>query len=665
MGWGKPLSAEEIGSSMQKIGRHPTGLRTLTLSAMNIIESSDKQQTQQEHFEKVRTLVFPDSHDACVDLAADVAALIRRKAEANETAVLGLATGSTPVPFYRELIRLHREEGLSFQNVVTFNLDEYFGLDADHRESYARFMNEQLFSHVDIPAENVNIPDGTVSVDEVYESCAAYEAKIQSMGGIDLQILGIGRTGHIGFNEPGSSVDSKTRMITLDRVTRGDAAADFLGEANVPRYAITMGVGTIMAARKIVLMAWGGNKAEILRDAVEGEVTDHISASFLQDHEGATFLVDTQAASQLTRRRLPWLVGSVKWDSSMTRRAVVWLAGKLGKPVLKLVDEEYNEHGVGELITAHGPAYNVNIQVFNKLQHTITGWPGGKPDADDTNRPERSSPRSKRVIIFSPEPYDAVASMGGTIERLVKQGHEVRLICQTSGNLRVSDVSAYKFASVIQEMKALGRTGWGDQVAYGERILKQIDAKGAFGEDPEELRTLKGLILRGEARDGAEVCGLGSDAIRFLDLPFYENGRYRQFSPSDVDVELCQKELEDFNPHQIYVTGHVADPSSVQAICFSSLRTALENVDNTGAEWRSQCRMWLYRGKETALGVHEIDMAVPMSPDQVAQKSEASRKFQSISFDETHSTEPNIATAAAYDTLGMAEYEAIEAFERG
>ncbi len=632
---------------------------------MNIIESSDKQQTQQERFEKVRTLVFPDSSHACIDLAADVATLIRRKAEAGETAVLGLATGSTPVPFYRELIRLHREDGLSFQNVVTFNLDEYYGLDADHRESYARFMNEQLFSHIDIPEENVNIPDGTVAVDEVYDSCMAYEAKIQSVGGIDLQILGIGRTGHIGFNEPGSSVDSRTRMITLDRVTRRDAAADFLGEANVPRYAITMGVGTIMAARKIVLMAWGANKAEILREAVEGGVTDQISASFLQDHDGATFLVDTQAASHLTRRCRPWLVGSVKWNSSMTRRAVVWLSQKLSKPVLKLVDEEYNETGVGELITASGPAYNLNIRVFNQLQHTITGWPGGKPDADDTNRPERSSPHPKRVLVFSPEPYDAVASMGGTIERLIKQGHEVRLICQTSGNLRVSDVAAQKFASVIQEMKTLGREGWGDQVAYGAMILEQIDKKGAFGEDPEELRQLKGLILRGEARDAAEVCGLDADAIRFLDLPFYENGRYRQFAAGDADVELCQQELNDFKPHQIYATGHIADPSSVQAICFALLTRALEKVGPANEGWRKQCRGWWYRGKETALGVDEIDMAVPMSPDQVELKAEATRKFQSISIDEALTTEPNVETAIAYDALGMAEYEAIEAFERG
>lgn len=630
---------------------------------MKVIESADKQQTQQERFEKVRTLIYPDSSHACAELAADVAALIQAKAEAGDTAVLGLATGSTPVPFYRELIRLHREEGLSFQNVVTFNLDEYYGLDADHRESYARFMSEQLFSHIDIPEENVNVPDGTVALDEVYDSCMAYEAKIQSVGGIDLQILGIGRTGHIGFNEPGSSADSRTRMITLDRVTRRDAAADFLGEANVPRYAITMGVGTILAARRIVLMAWGGNKAEILRDAVEGEVTDQVSASFLQNHEGSVFLVDAQAAAHLTRRRLPWLVGSVQWNGAMTRRAVVWLSQKVEKPVLKLVEEAYNESGVGELITSQGPSYNINIRVFNQLQHTITGWPGGKPDADDANRPERSEPHPKRVLIFSPEPYDAVASMGGTLERLVRQGHDVRLVCQTSGNLRVSDVAAHKFASVIQEMKTLGREGWGDQVAYGEMILRQLEDKGDFGEDPEELRQLKGLILRGETRDAAKVCGLVSSSIRFLDLPFYEDGRYRQFSMTEKDIEMCRAELDEFQPHQVYATGHIADPSSLQAICWATLSKAFEQLKD--ADWLGDCWTWLYRGKEAALGVHEIDMAVPMSPDQVESKAEATRKFQSVSMDEGLTTEPNVATAVAYDNLGMAEYEAIEAFERG
>lgn len=628
---------------------------------MTIIDSPGKRQTQQERYEKTRTLIYPDSAQASRELAAEVAKLIRLRQESGEGVVLGLATGSTPVPFYRELIRLHREEGLSFSNVTSFNLDEYYGLAADHRESYSQFMRDQLFDHIDIPKENINIPDGTVPLDKVYESCLAYEAKIEAAGGLDLQILGIGRTGHIGFNEPGSSKDSMTRMITLDRVTRQDAAADFLGVQNVPRSAITMGVGTILKARRLVLMAWGENKAEIVREAVEGEVTDQISASFLQEHGNSTFLIDTAAASRLTRRRHPWLVGSVQWDDSMTRRAVVWLSEKLKKPVLKVIEEEYNENGVGELLTAAGPAYQVNIGVFNQLQHTITGWPGGKPEADDSNRPERAQPHPKRVLIFSPEPHDAFVGMGGTIDRLVEQGHQVRIAVQTSGNLRVSDVAAYKFASVVREMAELiGGQGWEGQLSYASDIISQLEEKGEFGLDPERVRKLKGLILRGEARDAARVCGVGDEALTFVDLPFYEAGRYRRFSLQEEDVTIIRDLLTEYEPHQIYLTGDVADPSSLQALCFQAFQQA---IPESGG-WLDDCRVWLYRGKEEPLVAHEINMAVPMSPDQLALKADSLRKFQSINSDELETPERNRNTAREYDRLGMAEYEAIEAFQR-
>ena len=631
-----------------------------SLCRMKIIDSPGKKQTQQERYEKTRALIYPDSAQASRELAAELAALIRERQAENRGAVLGLATGSTPVPFYRELIRLHQEEGLSFQNVTTFNLDEYYGLEPTHRESYYQFMRDQLFDHIDLPKENINIPDGTVALDQVYESCLAYEAKIEAAGGLDIQILGIGRTGHIGFNEPGSSRDSITRMITLDRVTRQDAAADFLGVHNVPRFAITMGVGTILKARRLVLMAWGENKAEIVREAVEGAVSDQVSASFLQEHDNATFLIDEAAASRLTRQNYPWLVGSVDWDGSMTRRSVIWLAKKLEKPVLKLTEEHYNETGVGELLTAAGPAYQVNIRVFNQLQHTITGWPGGKPDADDTNRPERAQPHPKRVLVLSPEPHDAFVGMGGTIDRLIEQGHEVRLAIQTSGNLRVSDVAAYKFASVVREMAELiGGHGWEGQAAYAEDILRQLDEKGEFGLDPETVRKLKGLILRGEARDAARVCGIKDDALRFLDLPFYEAGRYRRFSLTDDDVEVMRNQLNSYRPHQIYVTGDVADPSSLQALCFQAMIRSL-----SGEDWLNDCRIWVYRGKEQSLYAHEIDMAVPMSPDQLAQKADALRKFQSINAEELETPERNRETAQEYDRLGMAEYEGIEAFQR-
>ncbi|MDF1849879.1 MAG: glucosamine-6-phosphate deaminase [Verrucomicrobiales bacterium] len=627
-----------------------------------ILDEYDRNPSQQERFEKIRTLVCPGSQEASARLAAETADLIRWRQESGEKVILGLATGSTPVPFYRELIRIHQEDGLSFHNVITFNLDEYYGLPRDHPESYYRFMHDQLFDHVDIPEDQIHIPDGTIPMEEVYDYCLGYEESIREAGGLDLQILGIGRTGHIGFNEPGSSADSITRMITLDRMTRQDAAADFMGVANVPRSAITMGVGTILEARRIVLMAWGSNKAEIVQEAVEGLMTDQISASFLQSHKNAVFLIDEAASTRLTRFRYPWLVGPVNWDAAMKRRAVVWLSKKLEKPILKLVDEDYNESGAGELLASTSEAaYEVNIDSFNRVQHTITGWPGGKPGADDTNRPERAIPFPKKVLIFSPEPADAFIGMGGTIERLKEQGHDVQIYFLTSGNLRVADVAALNFARVILEMaESLQAEGWENQVAYAQSILDALEEKGEFGVDPELVRKLKGLILRGETRDAASVCGLDADRISFLDLPFYEEGRYRRFQRSEKDTALIREVLADQCPDIIFATGDAGDPSSPQAICFAALAEAYQGLSD--AEWQSGCNVWLHRGRDHAYEAQEIDMAVPMSPDQVDEKSNAIRKFLSTS-DDTGEPERNREIAGEYDSLGLAEYEAIEAFQ--
>lgn len=629
-----------------------------------ILEATGKKQsTQQERFEKVRTLVRRSSESASAALAAEVAALIRTKAEKGERTVLGLATGSTPVPFYRELVRLHREEGLSFRNVVTFNLDEYYGLPRDHPESYHRFMRDQLFDHIDLPADQVNIPDGTVAMEAVYDHCLDYERRIVESGGLDLQILGIGRTGHIGFNEPGSSADSATRMITLDRVTRQDAAADFMGVANVPRSAITMGVGTILEARRLVLMAWGSNKAGIVREAVEGAVTDQVSASFLQTHANATFLVDDAAASNLTRFRFPWLVGPVVWDASMKKRAVVWLSRKLAKPILKLVDEDYNESGAGGLLASTSEAaYEVNIDIFNRVQRTITGWPGGKPGADDSNRPERSQPYPKRVLVLSPEPADAFVGMGGTLSRLKEQGHEVKLVFQTSGNLRVADVAALNFARVVLEMaESTDSSDWESQTTYANSIVEAIEEKGEFGIDPDFVRRLKGLILRGEARDAASVCKLQYAASQFLDLPFYETGRYRRFRLGEDDAAVLKGILEKFRPDSVFATGDASDPSSPQAIAFRAFAEAWNSLDGKGSE---DAKVWLYRGRDKPLEAHEIDMAIPMSPDQLDEKVEAIRRFMSINEEDLNAPTRNRENASVYDALGMAEYEAIETFSR-
>lgn len=616
----------------------------------------------EEQFEKIPAIIFPAAAEAAAALAREVRDLITEKNQSGRPAVLGLATGSTPVPFYRELIRLHREEGLSFKNVITFNLDEYYGLTRDHRESYFRFMQEQLFSHIDLPPANIHLPDGTVPLDEVFDHCAAYERMIDEAGGIDLQILGIGRTGHIGFNEPGSSRDSLTRLIPLDRVTRQDAAADFLGEENVPRFAITMGVGTILRAKKLALMAWGENKAEIVAKAVEGPETEAVSASFLQSHPDARFFIDAAAGSALTRIKLPWLVGRAEWTPQETRRAVCWLSQREKKPILKLLDEEYNENGMAELLTRWGSAYHLNIDIFNRQQHTISGWPGGKPNADDTSRPERAHPFPKTCLVLAPEPQDDVLGMGGTIERLLSQGHKVHVACMTSGDLRVTDAEALRFARVLEETAEIDPARWAEATRYATGVIEEIAAKGLFGDPPRRLRDLKMLIRRGEARDAAQSLGVPAGNVHFLDLPFYTEGRYRQFRLTSKDSSRTGALLDRLQPHQIYITGDLADPSSVQGMAFAAFRQAMG--ERASVPWRPHCRVWLYRCHQREFEPHEIQMAVPMSPDQMARKMTAAHKFLTHSLTENLNGDRNRETARLYDRLGMAEYEAIEAFRQ-
>jgi glucosamine-6-phosphate deaminase len=498
----------------------------------------------------------------------------------------------------------------------------------------------------------------------VFAHCRDYEQKIESVGGIDLQILGIGRTGHIGFNEPGSSRDSLTRRITLDRVTRQDAASDFRGEQNVPHFAITMGVGTILRAKKLVLMAWGDNKAAMVAKAVEGPTTEAISASFLQDHEDARFFIDSGASRELTRIKLPWLVGPASWTPRETRRAMVWQAFKIKRPILKLIDEHYNENGLSDLLSEQGPAYQLNIRIFNQLQHTITGWPGGKPDEDDTYRPERARPYPKRCLVFSPEPQDAVVGMGGTIDRLIEQGHDARLIALTSGSLRVPDSEADKFSGTLLELasNAANPAAWGEQVEYAREALTQLEAKGEFGEDTPLLRQLKGLILRGELRDAGHTLGIPAEHIIFADLPFYEQGRYRRFKSTQADIDALVRLLRDHKPHQIYITGDAADPSSVAGICFRLLVSALQAC--AGEEFAGSCSVWLYRGKERPLEPHEIDMAIPLSPLQLERKANALSRYGALSSLEKEAPESSRENARHYDALGLAEYEAIETFQR-
>jgi glucosamine-6-phosphate deaminase len=598
--------------------------------------------------------------------------MIQTNTAAGRPTVLGLATGSTPVRLYKQLIRLHREQGLSFQRVITFNLDEYYGLPREHPESYWRFMHEQLFNHIDIPAENVNVPDGTVARTEVFAWCRRYEDKIRAAGGLDLQVLGIGRTGHIGFNEPGSSRESRTRLVTLDGLTRRDAARDFLGEANVPRHAITMGVGTILDARRIVLLAWGESKAGVLAEAVEGPPTDSLPASFLQGHPHVRFLIDRAAASALTRARYPWLVTPIEWNPAITRRAVIWLSQTAKKPVLKLLDEDYSEHGMADLLTEHGPSYGLNIRIFNEIQHTITGWPGGKPNADDTSRPERAFPFPKRVVVFSPEPSHDVLGMGGTLRRLKDQGHIVTVVYLTSGNLAVPDEEAVMAADLVGEIGETLARSEGPVAEFARTTRQELLAKSAFASDSPAIRRLKALLRRGEARASLRDCTYGPEQARFLDLPFYERGRYRQFAPDQADIDAVTSLLREYTPNQIFLTGDRDDPSSITAVCFELVRRACRQVKDEA--WFKECRSWVYRGVESPWGAADIDMAVPLSPRELAQKMQAvyHHKSQRSQTPMTaglrepwqQAEQQNRGLAAIYDQLGLADYEALEGFAR-
>ena len=628
--------------------------------------------TEAEQHEHIRTRVFPSSDEAVRVVADSLARLIRERSRERRNAVLGLATGSTPVKLYRELIRLHREEVLSFENVVTFNLDEYYGLPPNHPESYRHFMEVQLFKHVDIPRQNVHVPDGVVPRPEVYAYCQEYERRIREAGGLDVQILGIGRTGHVGFNEPGSGPDSRTRLVTLDRLTRRDAARDFRGEANVPANAITMGVGTILQARELALLAWGESKAPILRSAIEGPQTETIPASFLQRHSNCRCYIDEPAASELTRFRSPWKVGTVDWKPALIRKAVVSIATDLKKPVLRLRDEDYSENGLGSLLMESGSSYGLNIRIFNELQHTITGWPGGKPNADDSNRPVPANPAQKRVLVFSPEPLDAELGMAGTLNRLVRHGHEVTLVYLTSGNLGVPDSEARMALGFLSELSE-GPDGDRHGKERIQTLAQEVEDKRAFDEDSIGLRKFKGFIRKAEARASCQVLGLDLSKVIFLDLPFYETGRYRQFAPSEEDVKAIRILCERVQPHQIYMTGSGAEPSSVSGISFQLVRSALETCrDDT---WIRQCQVWFYAAAERPLPIHEVEMAVPLSPAELSIKLDCLYHHRSqrsqTPFIENQSGESwqqaehnNRTTAQQYDRLGLAEYEAMESFRR-
>lgn len=622
-------------------------------------------QFEETRFEKIHNVQFSNSQEASLVVAAEIAALIRTKSAQNKYCVLGLATGSSPIKVYEELVRMHREEGLSFKQVITFNLDEYHPMTRDNIQSYHYFMHEHLFDHVDIPKDQINIPDGQIESEQLHAYCLEYEQRILDVGGLDFQLLGIGRTGHIGFNEPGSHYNSGTRMITLDYITRVDAAASFLGIENVPRKAITMGISTVRSAKRVVLLGWGQHKADIIRETIEGEIDGHVPATYLQQHPNCTFVLDNKAASELTRNKSPWLVGPCNWTQSLKRKGVVWLCGLLNKSILRLTDEDYNNHGMSALLAEEGSAYDLNIKMFNILQNSITGWPGGKPNADDSNRPERSMPAQKRVLLFSPHPDDDVISMGGTLDRLVEQGHEVYVAYQTSGNIAVSNAEALKFARTAKSLSSTND-------ALNE-ICSELEQKDDLQLDSAAVRKLKGQIRRQESYGATHFLGLDNSRVHFLDLPFYETGTIKKNSITEADLTIMEEIIMQIKPHQVYAAGDLADPHGTHKVCLDALFGALERLKDH--DFMKDCWIWLYRGAWHEWDLHEIEMAVPMSPDQVLKKRRAIYFHQSqkdgVMFQGDDSREfwvrveeRNAKTAKRYRDMGLADYAAMEAFVR-
>lgn len=630
------------------------------------ISHKEPGQFEETRFEKIHNTIFKSSEIASKIVAQEIASIIREKQSKNENCILGLATGSSPIKVYEELIRLHQEEGLSFHNVITFNLDEYYPMEKDNIESYHYFMHENLFKYIDIKPENIHIPDGMIAQEDLDQYCLGYEASILKSGGLDFQLLGIGRTGHIGFNEPGSHSNSGTRSITLNHITRVDAASSFLGINNVPRRAITMGIGTIKKAKRIVLLAWGENKADIIRETIEGEVSSQVPATYLQSHNNTTFVLDNEASSELTRIKTPWLVSSCIWTEELKSRAIVWLCEKTKKPVLKLNDKDYNDNGMSGLLAEEGLAYDLNIKMFNNLQHTITGWPGGKPNANDENRPERAFPAKKKVIIFSPHPDDDVISMGGTFDRLVEQGHEVHVAYQTSGNIAVSDEEALRYAEV-----ALDIADKNNETI--KNVILALQTRKISISDEVIIRKIKGQIRRTESLGATRFLGIPDNQVHFLDMPFYETGTVKKNNLGEEDIEIISNLITKIKPHQIYAAGDLADPHGTHKVCLDAIFAAIEKLKPN--PFMSDCWVWLYRGAWHEWEPQEIEMAVPMSEDQVLKKRKAIFYHQSqkdsVMFQGEDSREFWVRveertknTADKYNALGLAEYTAMEAFKR-
>ncbi len=640
---------------------------------MNKIDLTDS-------LEKIPVKIFPNSNEGSAFVAKQIAALIKQKESEGKKAVIGLATGSSPKTLYAELVRMHKQEGLSFRNVIAFNLDQYYPMDKDALQSYHYFMRKNLFEQTDIDPSNYHLPDGMIPKDKVKEHCLNYEKQIEDAGGLDLQILGIGVNGHIGFNEPGSGIYTKTRLITLDNSTRLANAYEFGNMSQVPRMAITMGISTILKSKKIILMAWGQTKAPVVKKAVEEDDTEDTPASLLQNHDDCTFVIDETCASELTRFKSPWLTGECDWTDPMMKRAVVNLALKLNKPVLSLTNNDYNDNGLSDLLVEKGDAYEINLQAFYLLRDSITGWPGGKPTDKRSSHPERHEPFPKKVVIFSPHPDDDIISMGGTFMRLHDQGHEVHVAYQTSGNIAVTDEFVTRFIDFAVGFENMFDIDETKSKKLLEDATAFLNTKKSTEKDTPEIRAIKGLIRRCEAKATCKYVGLKEEQAHFMNLPFYETGTIEKNPMGEADIQITIDLLNELQPQQIYCAGDFADPHGTHKVCFDVVIEALKRIKASHdspltTHWISDCWLWLYKGAWQEWDITEIEMAIPMSPDQVIKKRHGifihQSQKDSVPFQGSddrefwqRAEERNANTAKLYAQLGLTQYAAMEAFVR-
>lgn len=619
--------------------------------------------------EKVYTRIFETVNEGSRYIAESIVRYINRYVAEKGKCVLALGAGNGTHSVYAELIKLYKEGNVSFENVIVYNISDFFPLLPEGPSTMKR-LNDLLLDQVNIKAENIRTIDPAITKENMYEYCKAYEQSIADEGGIDITVCEIGAIGSLAFNEPGSAPSSLCRLVLLGSEARHIIASDYSCE-HVPTNAITLGISNLLSARRIVTMAWGENNAAIIKKTVEEPASAAVPASFLQGHAHAKVVVDLPAAEDLTRISQPWKVTSCEWNDKLIRRAIVWLCEMTGKPILKLTDKDYNDWGLGELLALYGSAYNVNIKIFNDLQHTITGWPGGKPNADDTYRPERANPYPKRVIVFSPHPDDDVISMGGTLKRLVDQKHDVHVAYETSGNIAVGDEDMMRYFLMMDKIAPMFGFGTDDYKELSKKVRTFVDGKKAGDVDIPEIREIKTMIRQAEATIACNYIGVKPQNIHFLRLPFYETGTIKKGDLSEADIDRVKALLEEVKPHQIFVAGDLADPHGTHRVCTDAVLAALYELRNE--DWMRDCRIWMYRGAWAEWEIDHIEMAVPISPEELRFKRNSILKHQSqmenapfLGDDDRlfwqRAEERNRATAQLYENLGLASYEAMEAF---